>query len=55
MNLKNYVLRTGGIKQSDPSSVSASVNYALPDVTIPANGYLVIAGQKSPYLTNSRR
>ncbi|KVF25220.1 hypothetical protein WJ07_12370 [Burkholderia vietnamiensis] len=53
VNLKNYVLRTGGIKQSDPSSVSASVDYALPDVTIPANGYVVIAGRKSPYLKNS--
>lgn len=53
VNLKDYVLRTGGIKLSDPSSVNASVNYALPDLVIPANGYVVIAGRKSPYLKNA--
>ncbi|MGZ2749684.1 hypothetical protein [Burkholderia stagnalis] len=53
VNLRDYVLRTGGIERSDPSQVSASVDYTLPDVAIPAHGYVVIAGRKSPYLTNS--
>ncbi len=53
VNLKDYVLRTGGIEQNDPSQISESVDYALPDVAIPAHGYVVIAGKKSDYLTNS--
>ena len=53
VNLKDYVLRTGGLKASDPTSISASVSFALPNVVIPANGYVVIAGKKSTQLINS--
>ncbi len=53
VNLKDYVLRTGGLKVSDPTSITASVNFALPNVVIPANGYVVIAGKKSNQLINS--
>ncbi|AXI03928.1 hypothetical protein [Aquirhabdus parva] len=53
VNLKDYVLRTGGLKASDPTVTSASVNYVLPNVVIPANGYVVIAGKKSNFLLNS--
>ena len=53
VNLKNYVLRSAGLNLSDPTTISASVNFALPDVSIPARGYVVIAGQKSNFLQNS--
>ncbi len=53
INLKDYLLRTGGLKASDPSQINPVVDFALPNVVIPANGYVAIAGKKSSELRDS--
>ncbi|AXI03927.1 zinc metalloprotease [Aquirhabdus parva] len=53
VRLQDYVLRTGGLKLNDPTSISQSVSFALPKVSIPAHGYVVLAGRKSPELKNT--
>ncbi|WP_410210181.1 hypothetical protein [Aquirhabdus sp.] len=53
VRLQDYVLRTGGLKLNDPASISQSVSFDLPKVSIPAHGYVVLAGRKSPELKNT--
>jgi len=53
VRLQDYVLRTGGLKLNDPTSISQSVSFALPKVSVPAHGYVVLAGRKSPELKNT--
>lgn len=53
VKLKDYILTTGGLKLNDRNVIQDSVDFNLPDITIPANGYVVIAGQTSEYLKNS--
>ncbi|WP_394824766.1 lamin tail domain-containing protein [Pendulispora albinea] len=48
ISLKDYKLRSGG--RTANGTKKSSVTFTLPDKTIPAGGYLVIAGKASTFL-----
>ncbi|WP_172656992.1 lamin tail domain-containing protein [Collimonas arenae] len=53
INLSDYRLRANGVDSASKALSANPITFDLPNVTIPAGGYFVVAGKPSSYLKDS--